>query len=113
MLSEAFSSCAVMSSSDRLDAIGRPWRTEPAGDARVLLLVLPPLLPPLPPAGATVTPRPAAFCRAEEPRIEPPPGLPMVLSSLSMVHRSAIKASRSTGSPWFSASEGPTQSTQI
>lgn len=31
-------------------------------------------------------------------------GLPMVLSSCSMEHRSAMRASRSTGSPWFMAS---------
>lgn len=54
MLLDAFSSWAVMSSREKLDAsgglvLGAPTLTVDAGDARVLLLVLPPLLlaPPL------------------------------------------------------------------
>lgn len=37
-------------------------------------------------------------------------GLEMVLSSCSMEHRSAIRASRSTVSPWFNASAGSNRS---
>lgn len=106
MLSEARSSCAVMSSKESLEASGRPWllpaRSVEAGDTRVLLLALPPLLPPPPRlTGALWWPLTSP---GRVSRMEPPLGLPMVLSSCSMEHRSAMRASRSTGSPWFSAS---------
>lgn len=96
-----------MSSKEMLEAAGRaltlPPRTVLAGDARVLLLVLPPLLPPplvpvclvlalRPPGPRLLWPRDVEF------------GLEMVLSSCSMEHKSAMRASKSTVSPWFNAS---------
>lgn len=122
MLRDACSSWAVMSSKEKLEAIGRLWpppaRTVPAGEAWLLLHALPPLLPP---AWRALAERPcAARCRdfksvgrpeeeeedeeEEEKEDEEEEGLPMVLSSCSMEHRSAMRASRSTGSPWFMAS---------
>lgn len=116
MLSEACSSWAVMSSRERLETRGRAWlvppRTVEEGEARALLLLLPPLLLPPPPAACLALPlRPTGgFCRSlvslgTPRRAAALLGLLMVLSSCSMEHRSAIRASRSTASPWFRASE--------
>ncbi len=118
MLWEAFSSWAVMSSREKLDSSGGlllelPTLTVDAGEARVLLLVLPPLLlapPLLLPVCLVLWLRPAGgFWRTlvspARPRREGALlGLPTVLSSCSMEQRSAIRASRSTASPWFRAS---------
>lgn len=111
MLCEARSSWAVMSSREKLEASA--GLMVDAGDTRVLLLLLlpplPPLLPPLP-VCFTLWLRPAGgFWRTlaspvRPRRAEPLLGLPMVLSSCSIEHRSAIRASRSTESPWFRAS---------
>lgn len=112
MLCEARSSWAVMSSREKLEASA--GLMVDAGDTRVLLLLLlpplPPLLPPLPPVCFTLWLRPAGgFWRtlaspARPRRAELLLGLPTVLSSCSIEHRSAIRASRSTESPWFRAS---------
>lgn len=123
MLREACSSWAVMSSREKLEAIGRLWpppaRTVPAGEAWLLLHALPPLLPP--PACRALAERPCAARwrdfrsvgrpeeeeeeeKEEEDEEDEEEGLPMVLSSCSIEHRSAMRASRSTGSPWFMAS---------
>lgn len=112
MLCEARSSWAVMSSREKLEASA--GLMVDAGDTRVLLLLLlpplPPLLPPLPPVCFTLWLRPAGgFWRTlaspvRPRRADPLLGLPMVLSSCSIEHRSAIRASRSTESPWFRAS---------
>lgn len=69
---------------------------------------LPPLLPPplVPVCLALALRPPGALCW---PLLWPRDvefGLEMVLSSCSIVHRSAIRASRSTVSPWFNASAG-------
>lgn len=102
MLRDAFSSWAVMSSREKLEARGRDWllppRTVEAGEARVLLLVLPPLLPP--PVCLVLAERPVGLCLDL-----PSEALLMgLLSSCSIEHRSAMRASRSTVSPWLMAS---------
>lgn len=94
-----------MSSREMLEAAGRaltlPPRTVLAGEARVLLLVLPPLLPPpLVPVCLVLALRPpGALCWPLFWLREAEFGLEMVFSSCSMEHRSAIRASRSTVSP--------------
>lgn len=117
MLREACSNWAVMSSREKLEAIGRLWpppsRTVPAGEAWLLLHALPPLLPP---AWRALAERPCVALwrdfrsvgrqeeeeeeeKEEEDEDDEEEGLLMVLSSCSMEHRSAMRASRSTGSP--------------
>lgn len=105
MLRDAFSSWAVISSREKLEARGRDWllpsRTVEAGEALVLLLVLPPLLPP--PVCLVLVERPVGLC-LNLPSEVLLMGLPIVLSSCSIEHRSAMRASKSTVSPWLMAS---------